>query len=216
MPVDDLKRKTVRGGIFTLVARVLNMVLRMGFLVVLARLLLPEDFGLVGMVTAVTGVLALLKDAGLSSVTVQRTSISNEQISTLFWLNIAIGFLLCGVCLAAAPIMVSFYKDDRLFWVTVALSTSFVFNAASVQHAALLQRHLRYIAMAAIEIISLLIGITVGIVMALRGFTYWSLVGSTIAQPAVDWYVCGLQRSGFQGCRIGMLELARCSILEVL
>jgi O-antigen/teichoic acid export membrane protein len=184
MPIDDIKRRTVRGGMVTLVAQAMKLFLRTGSIVVMARLLLPQDFGLIGMVTGVTGVLGLFKEAGLSAVTVQRASISSEQLSTLFWLNIAVGSILCGICLIMAPAMVAFFGDNRLYWVTMALSTSFVLDAASVQHQALLKRQLRYTAMAAIDIISLLISIAVGIVMALSGFSYWALIGSSLALSA--------------------------------
>ena len=76
--------------------------------------------------------------------------------------------------------IVSFFRDSRLYWVTVAMSTTFIFTAAAIQHQALLQRQLRSVTMAAIDIISLLASIAVGIAMALAGFSYWSLVGSTI------------------------------------
>jgi PST family polysaccharide transporter len=128
----------------------------------------------------------LFKDAGLGAVTVQRASISHEQISTLFWLNIVIGLFLCGMAIAIAPVVVSFYREPRLYWVTVALSTAFIFNAAAIQHQALLQRQLRSVTMAVIDITSLLASIAVGIAMALAGFSYWSLVGSAIVLPAVS------------------------------
>jgi len=83
----DLKDRTVRGGLVAISALALKFVLRTGSLVVLARFLTSNDFGLVGMVTAVTGVLSIFKDTGLSTVTVQRLTITNEQISTLSWLN---------------------------------------------------------------------------------------------------------------------------------
>ena len=83
----DLKDRTVRGGLVAISALALKFVLRTGSLVVLARFLTPNDFGLVGMVTAVIGVLSIFKDAGLSTVTEQRLTITNEQISTLSWLN---------------------------------------------------------------------------------------------------------------------------------
>ena len=61
---------------------------------VLARLLSPKDFGLVGMVMAFTGILTLLRDFGLSSAAIQRTTVTEEQISTLFWINMLLGALL--------------------------------------------------------------------------------------------------------------------------
>ena len=70
----DLKERTIRGGVAKLCAQAVNFVLRLGSLMIIARLLEPQDFGLVGMVTAFTGVLSLFKDFGLSSAAVQRES----------------------------------------------------------------------------------------------------------------------------------------------
>ncbi|HSE76341.1 MAG TPA: oligosaccharide flippase family protein, partial [Dongiaceae bacterium] len=69
--MDDLKRRAVRGGAAKLCGQAINFALRLGFMVVLARLLSPHDFGLVAMVTVVTGIYGLFTTAGLSSATVQ-------------------------------------------------------------------------------------------------------------------------------------------------
>ncbi len=87
----DLKEKTIRGGFARMCAQAANFLLRLGSLMILARLLGPKDFGLVGMVTAFTGVLTLFRDFGLSSAAIQRTTVTDEQVSTLFWINILVG-----------------------------------------------------------------------------------------------------------------------------
>ena len=155
-------------------------------MVVMARLLDPEDFGLVAMVTVVTGVYELFTTAGLSSATIQKATVTDEQISTLFWINILVGTILGLLCLATAPVLVAFYHEPRLFWVTVAMAAGLFFSAAGVQHSALLQRQLRYVALTVIETLSLLVSFALGIGMAVGGFGYWALVGSTIASPAIS------------------------------
>src|SRR6267154_892728 len=90
----DLKEKTIRGGLARLGAQGANFVLRLASLMVLARLLGPNDFGLVGMVTAFTGVLGLFRDFGLSSAAIQHAEVTNDQASTLFWINLLVGALL--------------------------------------------------------------------------------------------------------------------------
>src|SRR5712692_71632 len=96
----DLKQRAIRGGLARLCAQAANFLIRGGSLLILARLLGPKEFGLVGMVTAFTGVLYIFRDFGLSSAAVQRTSVTDEQKSTLFWINILIGALL-GVVMVA-------------------------------------------------------------------------------------------------------------------
>src|SRR5712691_8382535 len=115
----DLKEKTIRGGAARIVAQGANFAFRIGSVMIIARLLAPEDFGLVGMVTAFTGVLNLFRDFGLSTATVQREEVTEEQISTLFWINVVAGVLLTFLLSAFAPMIASFYHEPRLFWVTI-------------------------------------------------------------------------------------------------
>src|SRR5271169_777458 len=105
----NLKEKTIRGGVARLCSQGANFSLRLGSLMVLARLLGPKDFGLVGMVTAFTGILTLFRDFGLSAAAIQHTTVTEEQISTLFWINILLGALLGLVTVAIAPAIAAFY-----------------------------------------------------------------------------------------------------------
>jgi PST family polysaccharide transporter len=152
---------------------------------VLARLLSPSDFGLVGMVTAFTGILTLFRDFGLSSAAVQRTTVTEEQISTLFWINLLLGTVLGLIVLAIAPVMAAFYGEPRLFAVTAVLATGFVFNAAGTQHSALLQREMRFTALAVTSVVSLLVGTAIAVVGAKAGYGYWALVAMSVVSPLV-------------------------------
>ncbi|HEY4901935.1 MAG TPA: lipopolysaccharide biosynthesis protein [Candidatus Sulfotelmatobacter sp.] len=181
----DLKEKTIRGGVARMGAQVANFVLRIGSLMILARLLDPKDFGLVGMVTAFTGVLNLFRDFGLSTATVQRAEVTEDQISTLFWINLLVGAVLALLSVALAPAVAAFYHEPRLLWITAVLATGFVFNAAGVQHSAILQREMRFTALAVINTIALIAGTVLAIGMAKYGYDYWALVAMTIAYPLV-------------------------------
>ncbi len=208
----DLKHRTIRGGFAKVCAQAANFLLRIGSLMVLARLLNPIDFGLVGMVTAVIGVLNLFRDFGLSTATVQRHSITEEQLSTLFWINILVGAILALLAVGVAPYVARFYHEPRLFWVTVVLALGFLINAAGVQHGALLQREMRFTALSAIDILSLVITTVVGIAMALRGAGYWALVGMTLVGPfvtAIGLWVCTAWIPGKPRKRVGIRSLMR-------
>jgi O-antigen/teichoic acid export membrane protein len=192
----DLKEKTIRGGFARLCAQAASLLLRVGSLMVLARLLGPKDFGLVGMVTAFTGVLELFRDFGLSSAAVQRTTVTDEQISTLFWINVLVGTILGLVAVAIAPAIAAFYHEPRLVGVTTVLAAGFLFNAAGVQHSVLLQRQMRFTALAVISVVSLIVGTAIAIGGAKAGYGYWALVAMTVALPltntiglwiATDW-----------------------------
>lgn len=181
----DLKRKTIRGGAAKICAQAANLLLRTGSLMILARLLDPKDFGLVGMVTAVIGVFSVFRDFGLSAAAVQRMTVTEDQASTLFWINLLVGAMLAMLALALAPLVVVFYHEKRLLGVTAVLATAFLFNAAGVQHSSMLERQMRFITLSVIDIVSLLVSTAIGIGMALRGFGYWALVATTTVTPIV-------------------------------
>jgi O-antigen/teichoic acid export membrane protein len=181
--MQDLKAKVIRGGLARLGAQGVIFIVRVGSLMILARLLSPNDFGLVGMVTAFTGVLTLFQDFGLSSAAIQHTTVTDEQISTLFWINMLLGVALGLIALAMAPVIAAFYQEPRLFGVTAALATGFFFTAAGAQHSGLLQRQMRFTALAVISVVSLTAGSAVAIYGAKAGYGYWALVSMTVTPP---------------------------------
>lgn len=183
---EDLKRKTARGALASIGGQASTIVLRTVSFMVLARLLLKEDFGLMNMAIVFTGFLGLLRDPGLSMAAVQRLSTTRAQVSNLFWVNFAVGGLLAFLAAVTAPILAALYGEPRLFWVTVVLGTTFVFNGAATQHRAMLQRSMRFAVLAIIDVISLIFSIAVGIGMAVAGLGYWALVGMTISLPMVS------------------------------
>ena len=179
--LDQLKGDSVRGGVVTVLSEGFRFVLQTGSMIVIARLLSPGEYGVYNEVLALTGVVLLFKDAGLSMATVQREEITHDEVSTLFWINVGLGVVLSIIIAVAAPILVLIYKEPRLFWVTIASGLAFLISGLGMQHGALLQRAMRYTTMARISVYSLLVSSVVGIGMALAGFSYWSLVGMTLA-----------------------------------
>jgi O-antigen/teichoic acid export membrane protein len=184
-PVADLKRKSVVGGVAAVSAQGAKFVVQTATTMVLARLLSPEDFGLQGMVLVVIGFLGLFRDAGLGMATVQRLEVTHEQTSTLFWINVAVGAMLATLCAALAPVLAAFYHEPRLYWIAVVSGATFMFNGLAAQHGALLRRGMRFVTQAKIDVLSLAVGSGTGIVMALLGCRYWSLVGMAMVNSIV-------------------------------
>ena len=182
---EDIKGTALRGGLAKLLGQGGTFIIRLAFMAIVARLLAPEDFGLVAMVTVITAVLELFATAGLSAASVQRSKITEAQISTLFWINLFVGAMLTLLCLTIAPFVAAFYHEPRLFWVTVAMGAGFFFNAAGVQHLALMQRQLRYTALASIEFLAQLGSLSIGVAMAASGYGYWALVAAAVSAPAI-------------------------------
>lgn len=172
----DLRGRTISSGAITICAQGAKFVLNLGSVMILARLLTPSDFGLVAMVTTITGFVLAFKDLGLSTATVQQEQITHAQVSNLFWINVAVSVLSSTIVAISAPVIAWFYRDPRLIVITLLLSTTFIISGSTVQHQALLKRQMRFKALAIVEVGSMAVGVLVGIIMAFRGYGYWSLV----------------------------------------
>jgi PST family polysaccharide transporter len=178
-PAGDLNREIARGGAFTLFTQAAKFGLRIVSMAILARLLTPADFGLIAMVTVVTGFVEMFKDSGMAMATIQRREITHEQISTMFWINVALSVGVMLVKAGLAPAIAWFYDEPRLLDITLVLAAVTVFSGLSIQHQALMRRRMQFGRIAAIEIGGGVIGIVTAVVMAYLGFGYWSLVGMT-------------------------------------
>ena len=172
----DLKGRSVRGGLVTLTSQGTQFVLQSTATVVLARLLTPADFGMVAMVTAITGLASAFADLGLSEATIQRKDITHHQVSALFWINVAIGFGLTLITVALAPVLVRLNHEPRLMSITLLLSVTFLIGGLRVQPDALLKRQMRFSSLAIRDIASYCVAVPVAIAMAWRGAGYWAIV----------------------------------------
>jgi O-antigen/teichoic acid export membrane protein len=187
----ELKGRTIRGVLASGVAQGFSFVLRTGSMIIMTRLLFPEDFGLFGMVIAFTGFLGLFRDFGLSMASVTRPTVTHDQLSTLFWLNVAVGALLALLSAVAGPILVRFYDEPRLLSITIGVGIGFLFIGAGAQHRAILQRAMRFGTIGVIDTAALVLGIIAGCGMAALGMGYWALVmmtvGPQLASAAGAW-----------------------------
>lgn len=174
--MSDLGQRGARGVSLTLVSQAGRAVLQIGGLVVLARLLTPEAFGLVAMVTGVLGIAELIRDFGLSSASIQARTLTDEERSNLFWLNVGVGTVCALLAAASAPALALLYRDDRVTPVALALAGLLVVSGISTQFRAELIRALRFRALAAIDLVAQLAAVTAAVVAALLGAGYWSIV----------------------------------------
>jgi O-antigen/teichoic acid export membrane protein len=191
----DLKGRSVRGGACTVSAQAFRFLLQVGATVALARLVTPEEYGLLAAVTALTGFLSLFNGVGLSVATVQRAGITHAQVSTLFWVNAAVGLILALLAAAAGQALGWHLRDPRLAGIALALAGEFILIGVGAQHRALLRRQMRFGALARIEILSMVAGIVAGIAAAACEAGYWALVLMQLTMALVSaigpWMACG-------------------------
>ncbi len=209
-PSENFKSRAVRGGGVTIASRVTNYALHLVGTVVLARLLSPEDFGLVSMVTSVNGFLLVLRDLGLADAVIQSRDIDQRKVSALFWVNALAGAIFCIIATLLSPLLVRLYNEPRVRSVSIVLSLTFLFYGLSDMHFALLRRSMQFGRVAVCQVIATIVGTSLAVVCALGGFGYWSLVmrsvGSTIALVVGGW-ICCKWRPGFQVRRSGIRSL---------
>lgn len=172
----DLRGRSVRGGVLNVTSQGAQFLIQSVATIVLARLLTPSDFGLVAMVSTVTGLGQAFADLGLSEATIQRKEISHNQVSALFWINVAIGLGLMTITLLSAPILARFYREPRLVNITLLVSLTFLFGGLRVQPDAILKRQMRFAALAIRDVASYAVAVPIAIFMAWRGASYWALV----------------------------------------
>ncbi len=161
------------------------------FTIVLARLLLPADFGIIAMASVFTRVFNLLTYMGLGQAVVQRREVDEEYVSTAFWANLASGLTMSAAGLAVSGLVARFYGQPLVGPVFAALSLRFVFGGATATQSALLSRQMRFAVVERRNLTSQALGGIIGVGLALAGAGVWSLVAQTltadVARTALLW-----------------------------
>ena len=180
----DLGTRAARGASVTLAAQGVRVGLQFASVVLLARLLSPEDFGLVAMVTAVIGVADLVRDFGLSSAAVQSPTLREDERTNLFWINLGLGAGCTVAVLLAQPLIVAAYGQPRIAPVIVALAVVFTISGANTQYRSDLTRRMRFLALSGSDIVAQACGLAAALALALMGMGLWALVAQQLTVAA--------------------------------
>jgi PST family polysaccharide transporter len=187
-------RRSLRGGAASIVAKAINALVQIGAVLLLARLLSPEDYGLVSMVTAITGFASSSVDLGTRDAVVQRPHITEGEVSALFWITVALGCACAVVISACSPFIAWFYDEPRLVMITVISALTFVTMALGCQHYALMRRAMKFEELSAIEVVASLFSAVGSVILAVSGFHYWALtlrpVAMTLLLAIGVWWRC--------------------------
>lgn len=172
----ELGRLALRGAAAAVVSTYGSGILQIAAAIILARLLTPGDFGLVAIATLLTSFAPFLIDFGLGDATAQRKSITQSQVSSLFWISSGIGFGLAAFVALCSPLIAWMYGEPRLESIAFYSATTFVLWGMSGQHLALLRRTMQFAIVAKVQILSALAGLAIAIPLAMSGYGYWALV----------------------------------------
>ena len=189
-----MRQLAVRGAGATVFASALSVAVQMVATVVLARLLTPEDFGVVAMVTTFSLLLVNFGLNGFTEAIIQRESINRSLASNLFWINLSAGALLTLGFASAGKLLAEFYHDPRVAHVAVGISLTIFLTSTSVLHLALLKRAMRFFAASVNDIVAGAASVVVSIILAWMGWGYWALVAGAVARPLSQtigaWLLC--------------------------
>jgi O-antigen/teichoic acid export membrane protein len=191
---DGLRRAAVRGAGVMIFAEGASFAVQMGSTLVLARLLTPNDFGVVTMVTTFSLLFYSVGLNGFTELILQRDELHDSLASNLFWINIGIGALLTVGFAALGPLLSLFYHDATVRHVTEGMSLTIIAGSFSVIHLALLKRAMRFTSVSANRVFARVFSFVLAIVLAMMGFGYWALVAGYISQELMmsigAWYLC--------------------------
>lgn len=160
---------------------------------ILAQLLTPHDFGLIGFSLVIMAFIEISRGLGINDALIYTSEEIEETASTVFWLNVVIGFLQTIALFLLAPLTLRFFDDPRLVDVVRLMSFTFIFYGLGQTHDALLQKDLEFKRRFVPDLLSNVIKGVVSIILAMMGYGVWSLVWGHLvgaaARTIAKWYV---------------------------
>jgi PST family polysaccharide transporter len=177
----SLKSKIIKGGLWNGISQFGAQGISFVLILILARFLSPKEFGLLGMVSVITGFLGYFSEGGLIMSLIKKKKIDELDCNTAFWGGIGFGIIVYAFIYAIAPLIAQFYKEPQLTDLARVLGLAFLIGAYTFVPFALEQRELQYQKLSIINLVSLVISAGVAIFFVFRGAGVWTLVYQNLA-----------------------------------
>lgn len=177
----SLKSEAVKGVKWTTVSSTIIILIQFVQMLILSRILTPQDFGIIAIITIIINFLRFFSDFGVTSAVIQKDVVTQNQISSLFWLNIVIGILIFIIIFYSVPIVQYFYKQEIFSYLLKIVAFFFFFISLGSLFQSLLQKELLFSSLAKIEISSVVIGSAITIFLAIKGYGVWSIIFGQLA-----------------------------------
>jgi len=181
----DLKSKTQRGLFWSFVDNAGVLVSQFIIGIILARILLPEDFGIIGMIMVFITLGQFLMNSGFAQALIQKKDSDETDFSTVFIFNIASSLFIWLIFYFIAPLIADFYNEPALTPITRVISLSFVINSFGFLHQTWLTKQVEFKAQSLVGITGTLLSGVIAIIMAYMGFSYWSIVAQYLIKNLV-------------------------------
>ena len=192
---EGLLARVLQNSFWLFNSSVLVRLLNLARSILLARLLMPEDFGLFGLASSIIGFTLVFGDVGIGLSLLYRRDPEDEYKSTAFWMNLTLSSLLLGAVTIASPLLSSIYARRELIPILVVLATAFWCQVAAVVHRNLLRRELRFRALAAVDAVASAVSFGVAVALASWGGGVWAFVLSLLTGNVVSlvllWWSSG-------------------------
>lgn len=175
-----LKQRVFSAFRWTTFSSVVGSIIQLSQMAILARFLAPGEFGLMALAMVVIGFSQAFVDMGISNAIIHKQQITQEQLSTLYWLNVLAGTIVFTVIALLSPLVARFYNEKDLAFILILVGLTFVIQPFGQQFRVLMQKELRLDVISKVEIATKLVGLGVSVWLAIRGFGAYALVYATL------------------------------------
>jgi O-antigen/teichoic acid export membrane protein len=183
---ESLKRKTIKGTAWSFIDNIVGSGIAFLVGLVLARLLAPEEFGLMGMITVFIAVSTSIVDSGFSNALIRKTNIQRIDYNTTFYFNLLVSAVMYGVLYVVAPFISDFFHQSQLVSILRVLAWILIINAFAIVPRTVLVRNVDFKTQTRVSVIASLSSGIIGIGMALTGMGVWSLVGQQLSRQFLN------------------------------
>lgn len=185
-PTVHFGRIALRGGLVTGAAQAIRIGVQFLSVVIMARLLTPEDFGLVASVAPIIAFVGLFQNLGLQQAVIQRRDITQRQLNQVFWLTVLVGIGSTFIAMMLSPAVAAFYGDRRLLLVTIAAGAPLFLGSISSLPLSLMNRNLQFAQLALNDILISVVTFATSAIAAYAGLGYWSLLLASAVSALVS------------------------------
>lgn len=182
----NFKILTVFGILWNWLSQFTIQIFQFIVLIILARLLSPQDFGIVGIATVVTGLITIINELGLSAAIIQRKNVSQLHLSTSFWANFMMSTILFIFVVSISSFVADFFQVDMVRPILILSSTGLIIGSLGIVHRALLEKNIDFKKITIVEVSATLVSGIISIFLAINGYGAWSIVLGSISNTIVS------------------------------
>lgn len=195
-PTAGLRARVMQGVAWKILTQVVLQVVRAATTIVIARLLLPDEYGIAMMAIVVSSIALIFSDLALGAALIQRKELSQDDRSTVFWLSVGVGVVMTVLGVLLAGPVAAFFGEPRVEPLFAVMSLTFVITSLGITHVTLLTRAMDFRSLELRLMVGGIAGAVVGVALAVLGAGAWAIiaqhvaaavVGSALAWRGLDW-----------------------------